>query len=170
MSRRWPGARRARGQALVEFALLVPFLLILMFATFEGARWAFDYITVTNAAREGARLAVVNQGMDCAEAATDGGPVCLAKKRAIDQAVSLGLKPEDVTISYPDCTELGIGCEVRVEVTYRFEPSVRIHFRVPWVLDFEMPTVDLVSTTTMPLEYECPNPYITAADQCPRQP
>ena len=48
-----------KGQALVEFALLVPIFLLLLFAIIDFGMGFYSWITVTNAAREGARLGVV---------------------------------------------------------------------------------------------------------------
>ena len=53
--------RPSRGQALVEFALVIPIFLLLLIALFDLGRAVFAYNTLTNAAREGARLAIVNQ-------------------------------------------------------------------------------------------------------------
>jgi Flp pilus assembly protein TadG len=56
-------ARHPRdGQALVEFALIVPLFLVLIFAVFDFGRviWAND--AVGNAAREAARYAIVHGG------------------------------------------------------------------------------------------------------------
>src|SRR4029077_3264030 len=53
--------RRGRGQALVEFALVIPIFLLLLIAIFDMGRAVFAYNTLTNAAREGARIAIVNQ-------------------------------------------------------------------------------------------------------------
>jgi len=51
---------RARGQALVEFALVVPFFFLLLFGIIEAGRFIFYYETLSNATREGARYAIVN--------------------------------------------------------------------------------------------------------------
>jgi Flp pilus assembly protein TadG len=48
-----------KGQALVEFALLFPIFLLLLFAIIDFGMGFYSWITVTNAAREGARLGVV---------------------------------------------------------------------------------------------------------------
>ena len=49
-----------RGAALVEFALVMPLLLVLMFGIMESG-WAFaQQVEVRNAAREGARIAAVS--------------------------------------------------------------------------------------------------------------
>lgn len=50
---------REKGQALVEFALLVPVFLILLFAIVDFGMGFYSWISVTNAAREGARLGAV---------------------------------------------------------------------------------------------------------------
>jgi Flp pilus assembly protein TadG len=52
--------RDDRGQALVEFALLVPILLLLILGVVEFGRAWNAYQVITDAAREGARVAVVN--------------------------------------------------------------------------------------------------------------
>jgi len=51
-----------RGQALVEFAMVVPLLLMLLLGVYEFARAWNVYEVLTDAAREGARRAVVDDG------------------------------------------------------------------------------------------------------------
>ncbi len=56
-------ARRHRGQAgqqLVEFALIVPVLLMVLLGVLDLGRSFYTYISLTNAAREAARFAAVN--------------------------------------------------------------------------------------------------------------
>ncbi len=53
-------AREDSGQALVEFALVVPIFLLLLFGIVEFARAWNIYEVLTDAAREGARNAVVD--------------------------------------------------------------------------------------------------------------
>jgi hypothetical protein len=55
---------KTRGQSLVEFALILPILLLLILGIIEGARIIWAYITVQNAAREAARYAVTGQPYD----------------------------------------------------------------------------------------------------------
>ena len=59
--RRHARPERRRGQALVEFALVLPIFLLILVALFDLGRAVFAYNTLTNAAREGVRLAIVNQ-------------------------------------------------------------------------------------------------------------
>lgn len=52
-------AEGERGQSLVEFALILPIFLLLVFAIVDFGMGLYSWITVTNAAREGARLGAV---------------------------------------------------------------------------------------------------------------
>ena len=52
-----------RGQALVEFALTVPILLMLVFGIIDLARLIFAYTQVIDAARNGVRYGIV-EGLD----------------------------------------------------------------------------------------------------------
>ncbi|MFZ5650950.1 MAG: TadE/TadG family type IV pilus assembly protein [Bacillota bacterium] len=54
-----------RGQALVELALVLPVLLVLFMGTVEFGRVFHSYLVITNASREGARVAVLG-GADSA--------------------------------------------------------------------------------------------------------
>ncbi|HEX8683095.1 MAG TPA: TadE/TadG family type IV pilus assembly protein, partial [Ardenticatenaceae bacterium] len=49
---------RSRGQSLVEFALVVPVLLMMIFGIIDMARVVQAQVTVNNAARQAVRLAV----------------------------------------------------------------------------------------------------------------
>ena len=57
---RWPGLRREAGQELVEFALILPLLLLLFLGIIEFGRAMLAYNTIANAAREGARYGIVD--------------------------------------------------------------------------------------------------------------
>ena len=58
-----------KGQGLVEFALMLPILLMLILGIFEAARVIWAFVTVQNAAREAARYAVTGRPFYC-----DGDP------------------------------------------------------------------------------------------------
>lgn len=74
--------RRSKGQALVEFALIVPIVLVIAIATLDMGRvvWAMD--SVSNAAREGARLAVVSASVTAVKENV--------RQRVRDKAVAAG--------------------------------------------------------------------------------
>ena len=52
---------RDRGQALVEFALVIPVFIFLVMGIFDLGRAVYANSTISNAAREGARIAIVDQ-------------------------------------------------------------------------------------------------------------
>ncbi len=53
-------SHRSRGQALVEFAIIVPVFLMIAFATIDFGVALNASITISNAAREGARAGVID--------------------------------------------------------------------------------------------------------------
>jgi len=50
-----------RGQSLVEFAFVLPIIVLVIVAFIEIGRAVFAWNTIANAARQGARVAAVNQ-------------------------------------------------------------------------------------------------------------
>jgi Flp pilus assembly protein TadG len=82
-----------RGQALVEFALLLPFVLLLLIGIVEfGRAWQAKQ-TLTDAAREGARLAAVGNPTYTLDT------VRVKVKTMMNKA---GFDSSQVTITYPD--------------------------------------------------------------------
>lgn len=51
---------RSRGQALVEFAFVAPMFFLLLFAIIDFGRYVYYVQVLNNAAREGARYAIVH--------------------------------------------------------------------------------------------------------------
>jgi hypothetical protein len=73
------GRRRPAGQALVEFALVLPIFLLLLFGLIDGGRLIYMHTVLSQAAREGARVASVEAswiGASGSGCGTSGGPVC----------------------------------------------------------------------------------------------
>lgn len=57
-----PCARRtARSQSMVEFALIAPVLLLIVFGIVDLGRLIYTYVTISQAANEGARVAIQGQ-------------------------------------------------------------------------------------------------------------
>jgi Flp pilus assembly protein TadG len=84
MDRRSTGiAARERGAAAVEFALLLPVLLLLVFGIVDFGRALNAQITLTQAAREGVRLAALGQ------------PNVVSRT----QAAATGISPVTVTVT-----------------------------------------------------------------------
>jgi len=105
-----------RGQALVEFAIAIPIVLLLMLGILDLGRAVFAYNSVSNAARTGVRVAIVNQDF--------------ATVRDAALAEAVGLSPVVVQpLSYPNagsepCPDLD--CIVRVEVTHDWTAATPI--------------------------------------------
>ncbi len=51
-----------KGQATVEFAMVIGLLLLLLFGIIDFSRLVFNYATMSNGVREAARYAVVHPG------------------------------------------------------------------------------------------------------------
>jgi len=104
------GPRRRRcetGQAVVELALVVPVLVLLLLGIAEFGRLYGAYLTVEQAAREGARVAALG-GSDAQVTQT------------VDKVASwLDTTKLTVQITPPDGQRLA-GQSVKVEVDYRF--------------------------------------------------
>jgi Flp pilus assembly protein TadG len=93
-----------RGAAAVEFALLLPVLLLLLFGLIDFGRALNAQITITQAAREGARLEALNQ------------PNVVTKT----EAAATGLSGVTATIVTACPVGSGAGIDAQVQVTYPF--------------------------------------------------
>ena len=83
--RRLRGRPATRGQALVEFALTIPIFLLLVFGLIDMGRFVFGQSTLSQAAREGARLGAVEaywMWQRRSQLQHTGGPVCPANVAA----------------------------------------------------------------------------------------
>jgi Flp pilus assembly protein TadG len=103
-----------RGVALVEFALVVPLLLLIGFGTLEFARALNIYQVVVNSAREGARIVALPPGSQSNET--------LVRDRIDDYLESNGLDlgKRTVGIAGIDGAPGTVG-EVTVSYDYTFE-------------------------------------------------
>ena len=72
---RWTHRRR-KGQAITEFALILPLLLLLIFGIIEFARLFQAYLVIVNSARFGVRYAVTGEYEPayCSDMDGDGSP------------------------------------------------------------------------------------------------
>jgi hypothetical protein len=87
---------KTKGQALTEFALILPFLLLLLLGIIEGARIIWAYVQVQNATREAVRYAVTGQPYDAtgdpwSPAISDADRVAAIKQVAVDYTTGLGI-------------------------------------------------------------------------------
>ncbi len=131
-----------KGQALVEFALLVPIFLILLFAIVDFGMGFYSWITVTNSAREGARIGAV-----------------LASEQDIKDRVhdTAGLPNEDANmdIVVTNAADQGglPGQSVVVKVDYRYDLITPLAGLMAFLSgDIIGPQLTLSSTAEMRLE------------------
>jgi Flp pilus assembly pilin Flp len=127
--------RNEKGASAVEFALILVPLIILIFAIFEFGIFFNNWIAVTYAAREGARLAAVD--------------VYLAdiKAAVIERAPSVKIDSDDIDV-------VGLHGEIGSPVTVTVKGKL---------LKFELPLVpgakkDVTSTSSATLRIEWWNP------------
>ncbi len=113
--------KNEKGASAVEFALILPILVILIFGIFEFGIAFNHYITITHAAREGVRRASVDLfNPDL-------------KDYIKEMAVPLALTDDDIVIGVDSEDPPLIGDPVWVEITYNFGISI------PLVGSWEVP-------------------------------
>jgi hypothetical protein len=79
--RRAPGGRGSRGQTLVEFALVLPVFILMLFGMVDFGRFVYMNSVLSQAAREGSRLGSVEAywiGSSDPSCGATAGPVCPA--------------------------------------------------------------------------------------------
>lgn len=158
-------ARRheSSGQALLEFALIFPVLILLLMGIVDFGRAIFAYNTVSEAARIGGRVAIVNQTTS---------DICLV---AASRAIGLGL-PTACIANPPPPGPSGVGVIVSPATSGRGCDSVNCLMSVQVNYDFKalIPVISnlvgpirLSSTTKVPVESVC---YLVDArgSPCPK--
>jgi Flp pilus assembly protein TadG len=135
----WRRVGRSSGQAMAELAIVLPVLLIILLAVFDVGRLVFAYNDITNAARNGARVAIVDQ----------------TANKARDTAISsagLGLKNSQVQVTYltddlsgtcPSPYELG--CFAKVAVSYDWQAITPLIGNI-------LGPITVTTDTTLPIE------------------
>jgi Flp pilus assembly protein TadG len=101
--------QRERGQALVEFALVLPLLALLLFGVIQFGIAFNNYVTLTDAVRAGARSAAVSRFAP--------SPGAQAEDAVRDAAVNLDQDKLAVTVT----SSWVRGEDVRVVGTYPYE-------------------------------------------------
>ena len=106
------GIKKSFAQSLVEFALVLPFLLVLIISTVELGRLFYAQIVVTNAAREGAYY--LSTHPEDYDPGTNSAPN--TEIAAQTEAENSGISEITVDISQKNCCNLGeYSIEVSVE-------------------------------------------------------
>jgi hypothetical protein len=129
--------RRNRGQALAEFGLVLPLLVLLLMIIFDFGRLIYAYNTVGNAARAGERTNVVDQN------------TAVVQDRVMTTLLGLPPAGSAVAITWePACTNpqpLKIGCMSTVKVSYPWNPITPVISRI-------FGPVNVEASASMPLE------------------
>ena len=121
-----------RGAYLVEFAIIAPVFLLLVFGLMEFGRAIWSYSSVAHAAREGVRYAIV-RGEESGRLATSSEIETYVRERA-------GLSSAQVTTTWTPNNKPG--SVVQVQVNYSFQPSVPM-----------IPSMALTSTSRMVISF-----------------
>ena len=103
-----------RGQSMVEFAFMLPFLVFLLLGICQFGLAFHNYLSITDAARVGARKAAVSR-------TANGGP-CQAARDAIQATVSAA--QWDVISTRITCTPASpgpSGSSFKVSISYPFK-------------------------------------------------
>ena len=154
---------RSGGQALVEFALIFPLFVLLLFGILDAGRAILFYNTVASAARDAARVAIVNQ----ATAGAAGSAACdTTSGQAWAQGCAVysthgtvGIDTSNVTVNYRDPTDtttcsaatgdsVSDGCLAEVTVTAQFRA-------ITPVIGQLIGPLSLSSTSRVPVERVC---------------
>ena len=121
------GRRRANGQVLVEFAVVAFLSLILLLSIVEISRMTLVYTTVANAARAGARYAIVHggtrtgSGVDGPSGPAQNPAQVMTVVRNFASAGLLSTGNLVITVNYPGASNAP-GQLVSVTVVYPYDP------------------------------------------------
>ncbi|CAN5624783.1 hypothetical protein BH24ACT15_BH24ACT15_31670 [soil metagenome] len=145
---------RSRGQSLVEFALILPLIVLMIMGILDFGRGIFAYNTLAESARQANRLAIVDQDVANVQAV------------AIAHAPAVGLTTSDVDVCFKDaqapplnrtcansasaCNPIAMGCLAIVQTRTSFVPIT------PVISNLGFFPLDLRSTSVGPIEYVCP--------------
>ena len=155
---------------MVEFALVIPIFLLLLVAIFDLGRAVFAYNTLTNAAREGARLAAVNQYQPS------------IVQRAKNSTSIVELNDPSVVVNYfqenadgslgatcppPLSTSVAVGCLAVVSFEATYQPITPLISNIIFKNG-----VTFTAKAVLSVEYSCPLNLAdgVAAASCPKQP
>lgn len=106
--------REQRGQTAVEFALVAPVLIVLLLGIIQVGVAFHDYVTLTDAARAGARQAIVVR--------FNGGDLTAAQQAVRNSASTLDQSQLGVSITDPSWTTSG--SVVTVTTTYPYSINI----------------------------------------------
>jgi len=126
------GIRRAgsRAQALVEFALVAPLFFLLIFAVIDFGRYVYYVQILNNAAREGARYAIVHGSNSLNPTGpTSSDPSGNAVKSVVRSYAVGVIGDSTVLVVNPSWNPTSLntrGTRVTVQVTYPFHSVIPV--------------------------------------------
>jgi len=140
---------RNRGQALVEFALVLPIIVVLILGTLDVGRAVFVYNTLSEASRQGARTAIVNQNASTVQtAAVNNAPASGLSSSGVDVCFKQPTSGARDCLSGENCAPMRSGCLAIVTAHLAYDPLT------PLIGAILGPIV-LSSTSVLPIEYAC---------------
>ena len=163
--RRSTRRRGHAGQALTEFAFVLPIFILVMVGLFDLGRAVFSYNTITNAAREGARLAIVNQDVpSIIERSKQQTAIAELNDPSVEVAFYQLL--ENGTPDYSnECDLVAVGCVAIVEFEATYQPITPLLASILFAHG-----VTFTARSVLDVEYRCPNADFASAADCPKQP
>lgn len=118
-----------KGQSLVEFALILPVLVVLLLGVVDFGRVFHTYLTIDHAGREAARAASIGKsGLE-------------AEQVAVASASSINLTLDHVVVNKGES-----GSDAEVIISYPFS------FMTPFISDFFSGNYEINNTTVMRVE------------------
>jgi Flp pilus assembly protein TadG len=139
--------RNQRGQGSVELVLLAPLLVVFTFLIFEFGRVFGSWLIMTNAAREGARVAITQ---NCDNFHTDSTSQGRIRTRVQETAQFLSVNSGDIAIGRQTT---GFEVLATVTATYRVNTLTPITGNIPYIGSINYPgSMDLIGRSTMRCE------------------
>lgn len=155
-----------RGQSLAEFAIALPIFLLLLASAFDIGRYVVAQTALTNAAREGVRLAIVNQTQSEINARVQ--QMAFLTSPTMQTPFYLAQPPAESDTNLndnPQCSTIAQNCIAVIQLSADLSPIT------PIVSSLIGP-ITLTATAMQPVEFVCPNlaiPGFSTPDSCPKQ-
>jgi Flp pilus assembly protein TadG len=120
--------RCQKGVAAIEFAILLPLLLVIIFGIVEFSILLYDKQVITNASREGAREGIRRE-IDVPVRSTEGEIKSVVTNYVVSNLITFGTPNTPVTTVTPaDLSGMARGDDLTVTVSYNYEFLVLPNF------------------------------------------
>jgi len=118
--------KNQNGATVVEFAIILPLLIVFLFGIIEFSLLLYNKQVITNASREGARAGVV-AGLDRANNQHTAQSVAIATSYCSNRLVTFDTNPGPLSISATD-TGVLFGDDLIVSVSYLYDFLILSNF------------------------------------------